>query len=62
MKRVEVINKLRLHINEAQSLRPEIRKVVAQAKEETHDNVPIADMHIVAIVDFYQDVQLPTHK
>ena len=52
MKRVEVIDKLRLHIEETQSLRQEARKVVAQAKEDTYNNVPIAEMHIVAIVDF----------
>ena len=52
MKQVEVSNKLRLHINEVQSLRQEARKAVAQAKEDTQNNVLIAEMHIVAIVDF----------
>ena len=61
MKQVEVINKLRLHIKEALSLCQEARKIVAQAKEDTHNNVPIAEMYIVAIVNFFQNVQLPSH-
>ena len=40
----------------------EARKVVAQAKEDTHNNVPIVEMHIVAIVGFCQNAQLPSHK
>ena len=62
MEKVEVINKLRLHIEEAQSLRQEARKAVAQAKEDTQNNVPVNEIHIVVIVDFYQNVQLPSHK
>ena len=53
MEQVEVINKLRLHIEEAQSMRQCARKAVAQAKEDTKNKVFLAEMHIVAIVDFY---------
>ena len=57
-----VINKLRLHINEAQSMRQQARIAVGQAKEDTDNKVPVEHMHIVVIVDFYQNVQLPSHK
>ena len=60
MKQVEIVTKLRLRIEEAQSMRHITRTAVAQAKEDTQNNVPIAQMHILAIVDFYQNVQLPT--
>ena len=59
---VVVINKLRLHINEARSMRKEARIGVGQAKDDTHNKVPVQQMHIVAIVDFCQNVQLPSHK
>ena len=60
---VVVINKLRLHINEARSMRQEARIAVGQAKEDTHNKVPVEQMHIVTIVDFYQNVQLlPTKR
>ena len=38
------------------------RTVVAQAKGDTQNKVLIEQRHIVAIVDFYQNVQLPSHK
>ena len=52
LEKVEVIDKLRLHIEEARSLRQDAVKIVAQTKEDTHNNLHIAEMHIVAIVDF----------
>ena len=38
------------------------RTAVAQAKEDTRNKVPIEHMNVVAIVDFYQKAQLPSHK
>ena len=61
-KSYELINKLRLHIEETQSLHQEARKAVAQAKENNQNKVLIEEMHIVAIVGFCQNVQLPSHK
>ena len=46
----------------ARSLRCEARKAVGQAKEDTYNKVPIEQMHVVAIVDFCQNVQLPSHQ
>ena len=43
-------------------MRQEARKAVGQAKEDTHNNVPIEQMHVVAIIDFCQNIQLPSHK
>ena len=38
------------------------RTTVAQIKEVTQNNVPIEQMHTVAIDDFFRNVQLPSHK
>ena len=43
-------------------MRQQARIAVGQAKEDTDNKVPVKQMHIVAIVDFYQNVQLPSHK
>ena len=43
-------------------MRQEARKAVGQAKEDTYNKVPVEQMHIVAIVDFYLNIQLPSHK
>ena len=43
-------------------LQQQARIEVGQAKEDTHNKVPVEHMHIVAIVDFCQNVQLPLHK
>ena len=43
-------------------MRQEARIAVGQAKEDTHNKVPVQQMHIVATVDFCQNVQLPSHK
>ena len=59
---VVVVNKLRLHINEARSMRQQARIEVGQAKEDTDNKVAVQHMHIVIIVDFCQNVQLPSHK
>ena len=58
----KAVNKLRLHINETQSMRQQVRIAVGQAKEDTENKVPVQHMHIVAIVVFCQNVQLPSHK
>ena len=56
LKWVEVITKLRLHIEEAWSMCHLARTTVVQANEDTQNNVPIEQMHLVAIVDFCQNV------
>ena len=38
------------------------RIAVGQAKEDTENKVTVQHMHVVAIVDFCQNVQLPSHK
>ena len=43
-------------------MRQQARIAVGQAKEDTDNKVPVRQMHIVAIVDSYQNVQLPSHK
>ena len=43
-------------------MRQQARFAVGQAKEDTEKKVPLQHMHVVAIVDFYQNVQLPSHK
>ena len=43
-------------------MRKEARIAVGQAKDNTHNKVPVEHMHVVAIVDFCQNVQLPSHK
>ena len=43
-------------------MRKEARIAVGQAKDDTHNKVPVEHMHVVAIVDFCQNVQLPSHK
>ena len=43
-------------------MRQQARITVGQAKEDTHNKVPVEQMHIVAIVDFCQNIQLPSHK
>ena len=62
MEKVAVINDSRLQINEAQSIQQQARIAVGQAKEDIYNKVPVEHMHIVAIVDFCQNVQLPSHK
>ena len=44
LENVSVINKLRLHINEARSMRQEARIAVGQAKEDTDNKVPVEHM------------------
>ena len=43
-------------------MRQQARIAVGQAKEDTDNKVPVQQMHIVVIVDFCQNVQLPSHK
>ena len=43
-------------------MRKEARIAVGQAKEDTANKVPVQQMHIVVILDFCQNVQLPSHK
>ena len=43
-------------------MQQQARIVVGQAKEDTDNKVPVQQMHIVVIVDFCQNVQLPSHK
>ena len=43
-------------------MQQQARIAVEQAKEDTDNKVPFQQMHIVAIVDFCQNVQLPSHK
>ena len=43
-------------------MRQQTRIAVGQAKEDTGNKVPVEHMHIVVIVDFCQNVQLPSHK
>ena len=43
-------------------MRQQARITVGQAKEDTCNKVPVEHMYVVAIVDFYQNVQLPSHK
>ena len=43
-------------------MRQQARIAVGQAKEDTDNKVPVQQMHIVAIVVFCQNVQLPSHK
>ena len=56
LEKVAVINNLRLHINEARSMRQQARIVVGQAKEDTYNKVLVEHMHVVAIVKFCQNV------
>ena len=62
LENLAVINKFRLYINEAQSMQQQARIAVGQAKEDTEKKMPVEHMHIVAMVDFCQNVQLPPHK
>ena len=62
MENVAVINKLRLYINEARSIQQQVRIAVGQAKGDTYNKVPVKHMHVVVIVDFCQNIQLPSHK
>ena len=44
-------------------MQQQARIAVGQAKEDTYNNIPpIEQMHVVAIVDFYQNIQLLSHK
>ena len=62
MEKVAVINKYKLHINGAQSMQQQARNAVGKAKEDTYNKVPVEHMHVVAIINFCQNVQLPSHK
>ena len=44
LEKVAVINKLRLHINEAQSMQQQARIAVGQVKEDTDNKVPVEHM------------------
>ena len=43
-------------------MQQQARIAVGQVKEDTNNKVPVEHMHIVAIVDFCQNVQLQLHK
>ena len=38
------------------------KEAVGQAKEDSYNKVPVELMHVVAILGFQQNVQLPSHK
>ena len=42
-------------------MQQQARIVVGQTKEDTYNKVPVEHMHVFAIVDFCQNVQLPSH-
>ena len=39
-----------------------VRTAVAETKEDIQNKVPIARIHVAVIIDFYQNIQLPSHK
>ena len=59
-KRIEHVSMLRQHINEAASMRALVRKLVAEAKKCTQDQVHQREMCITLIVDYCQNLSMPS--